>query len=76
VATVGGWFVDLAPMSDARWRAVRDAHPAETSTLFRLAPGDDGETSFIVGPFDTGDAAAALCRSLGATVASCTPLRL
>jgi len=76
VPNVGGWFVDLAPMPDARWRAVRDAHPAETGTLFRLAPGDDGEASFVVGPFDTGDQAAAFCRTVAASVESCTPLRL
>ena len=76
IATVGGWFVDLAPMTDANWRAVRNAHPTETSTLFRLAPGTDGETSFVVGPFDTGDEATALCRSLSTTVTSCAPVRL
>ena len=76
VATVGGWFVDLGPMPEARWRVVRDAHPAETAALFRLAPGDDAEAPFIVGPLDTGDQAAALCSSLAASVDSCTPLRL
>ncbi len=76
VATVGGWFVDLGPMPESRWRAVRDAHPAETGTLFRLAPGDDAAAAFIVGPFDTGDQASALCSSLAASVDSCTPLRL
>lgn len=76
VATVGGWFVDFGPMPEARWRSVRDAHPAETSALFRLAPGDDVGAAFIVGPFDTGDQAAALCASLAASVESCSPLRL
>lgn len=76
VATVGGWFVDLGPLSEAEWRGVRDAHPAETAALFRLAPGTAAEAPFVVGPFDTGDEAAALCRSLSGTVASCTPVRL
>ena len=76
VATVGGWFVDLGSLSPAGWRAVRDAHPAETAALFRLAPGDDATAAFIVGPFDVGDQAAALCASLAASVDSCTPVRL
>ncbi len=76
VATVGGWFVDLGLMSEVRWREVRDAHPAETGPLFRLAPGDAADAPVIVGPFDTGDQAAAFCRALAPSVASCSSLRL
>ena len=76
VTSVGGWFVDLGPMPETSWRAVRAAHPVATGGLFRLAPGDDAETSFVIGPFDTGDDANGFCRMVSADVESCIPLRL
>jgi hypothetical protein len=76
VPDVGGWFVDLGPLSEADWRRLRDGHRAATAGLYRLAPGRDGEAPIIVGPFDTADEADAFCRRLADGVASCAAVRL
>lgn len=76
VASVGSWFVDLGPLPDPAWRAVKDRHQASTAGLYRLAPGVDPAAPLVVGPFDTAAAAGELCRAIGDAVASCRPVRL
>jgi Flp pilus assembly protein TadD len=76
VASLGHWFVDLGPLSETQWRELRDRNPAETAGLRRLASGSGSGAPALVGPFDTGEAADGLCRSLGDDVAACTPVRL
>ncbi len=76
VASVGSWFVNLAPLTEADWRRLRDQHREATTALYRLASGDEPDGPFIVGPFETADEANSLCRSLGDDVAGCKPVLL
>jgi hypothetical protein len=76
VASLGSWFVDLAPLTEADWRRLRDRHRSAMAELYRLAPSDDADAPFIVGPFETALEADALCSSLGDDVTRCKTLRL
>ena len=76
VASMGSWFVDLAPLTEADWRRLRNEHSSATAELYRMAPSDDADAPFIVGPFETAVEADALCASLGGDVKSCEAVRL
>ena len=76
VASVGSWFVDLAPMTEGGWRQIRDKHRNATAELYRLAPSNDADTPFIVGPFETADEVDSLCRNLAGDVTGCKAVRL
>lgn len=76
VASLGSWFVDLPPLTEAAWRQLRDKHRSATAELYRIAPSDDADAPFIVGPFETATEADALCASLGVDATGCKAIRL